>query len=264
MRLGDIEIVPLSDGDFFARPEFFGLDADFTSHQQLLDATGALRLPIGVFALRGADGVTLVDAGIGPVNNAMFAGGQLLADMKRHGIVEAEIREVICTHLHPDHVGWVVRKQDLSPVFPNARVIVHAADWNFFVDQRGQDMEQHVVDGLLRLAESNRVTLFTGDATVRSGVNLLATPGHTPGHSIVVVSSGQQRVLLLGDAITCPLQLQEADWGAISDVDPLLAKRTREALWRELENPASMGAGAHFPGLQFGRVLRAHGRRWSV
>lgn len=263
MRVGDIHVIALSDGEFLARAEFFGPTADFAAHRELLDATGALRLPVGVFALRDADGVTLVDAGVGPVTNDLFTGGRLLDDMQANGISRAEVQQIICTHLHPDHVGWLVRNDDPAPVFPNAQVLVNAADWRFFIEQRHQDLEEQIIDGLGRLAGADRVSLLACDATIRRGVTVLAAPGHTPGHSIVVVSSGEQRLLLLGDAITCPLQLQESDWGAISDVDPALASRTREALWRELERPSTAGTGAHFPGLQFGRVLRAQGRRWS-
>src|SRR5690242_2867120 len=72
----------------------------------------------------------------------------------------------------------------------------------------------------------------------------------------VVISSGQERALLLGDAITCPVQLDEPTWHSMGDVDPALADRTRERLWRELEDQSTIGAGAHFPELQFGRVLQ--------
>lgn len=263
MKIGDLHIVPLSDGDFFARAEFFGPSADFASHQALLDPTGALRLPVGVFALCDTGGITLVDAGVGPVANDLFNGGRLLEDMKAKGIDGAEVRQVVCTHLHPDHVGWLTRTDDLAPVFPNAQVLVNAADWHFFIEQRHQDLEERIVDGLRRLAAADRVSLLTSDAIIRRGVTVLAAPGHTPGHSVVVVSAGQERALLLGDAITCPLQLQESEWGAISDVDPALASRTRETLWKELERPSTTGAGAHFPELRFGRVLHGQGRRWS-
>jgi hypothetical protein len=74
------------------------------------------------------------------------------------------------------------------------------------------------------------------------------------------LSSGQQRALLLGDAVTCPVQLEEPDWSAMSDVDPALAARTREALWQELEGSADLAVAAHFPGLEFGRVLKGQGR----
>ena len=90
----------------------------------------------------------------------------------------------------------------------------------------------------------------------------MQTPGHTPGHLCVVVASGGQRALLLGDAVTCPVQLDEPTWHSIGDVDPELANRTRERLWRELEGKDVTGAGAHFPELRFGRVLKGSGKRW--
>lgn len=71
-------------------------------------------------------------------------------------------------------------------------------------------------------------------------------------------------MFLLGDAVTCPVQLEETEWEAMSDVDKGLAKRTREALWRELEGTETIAVAAHFPGLQFGRVLKGEGKRyWS-
>jgi glyoxylase-like metal-dependent hydrolase (beta-lactamase superfamily II) len=88
------------------------------------------------------------------------------------------------------------------------------------------------------------------------GVTALASPGHTPGHLSIVVSSGTERAILLGDAVTCPQQLEEPDWENMTDVDPGLAHRTREQLWRDLAGRPDVAVAAHFPGLAFGRVLR--------
>jgi glyoxylase-like metal-dependent hydrolase (beta-lactamase superfamily II) len=106
------------------------------------------------------------------------------------------------------------------------------------------------------------VQTFDEDSTVAPGVTALLAPGHTPGHLCLVLSSGTERALLLGDAITCPVQLDEPTWHSIGDVDPALADRTRERLWRELENEHSIGVGAHFPELRYGRVLPGTARRW--
>lgn len=100
------------------------------------------------------------------------------------------------------------------------------------------------------------------DTTIASGITALLAPGHTPGHLCVVLSSGQERALLLGDASTCPLQLDEPAWHSMGDVDPALAARTRERLWRELEDGHAIGTGAHFPELRFGRVLPGNVRQW--
>lgn len=91
----------------------------------------------------------------------------------------------------------------------------------------------------------------------------MPTPGHTPGHTALVVSDGAERVLLLGDAVHCPVELEQAEWDGLGDVDPELAKRTREALAREIEGDDAPVGAAHFPGLRFGRLLVAEGkRRW--
>jgi glyoxylase-like metal-dependent hydrolase (beta-lactamase superfamily II) len=96
---------------------------------------------------------------------------------------------------------------------------------------------------------------------IARGLTARHTPGHTLGHYGLVVSSGAERAVLLGDAIECPLQLEEPDFFAMSDVDPALAARTRQALWDELEGTNVAVGAAHFPGLQFGRVLKGTGRR---
>ena len=78
----------------------------------------------------------------------------------------------------------------------------------------------------------------------------------------MVIASGDQRATLLGDAIVCPVQLDEPTWSSMGDVDPALARRVRERLFRELADGVTLGAGAHFPELRFGRVLAGQGRRW--
>ncbi|MDQ1715346.1 MAG: hypothetical protein QOC60_1291, partial [Frankiaceae bacterium] len=59
-----------------------------------------------------------------------------------------------------------------------------------------------------------------------------------------------------------PLQIAEDEFSAFSDFDPALAKRTREAMWRELEDTDALVGAAHFPGLQVGRILTGEGKRW--
>ena len=91
----------------------------------------------------------------------------------------------------------------------------------------------------------------------------MTAPGHTPGSTIVVLSSGDARALLLGDVVHCPVELLDDEWAGVGDVDPALAQRTRVALAQELEGSSTPVAAAHFPGMQFGRLLGAQGtRRW--
>src|SRR5207245_7661204 len=94
------------------------------------------------------------------------------------------------------------------------------------------------------------------------GVTVIATPGHTPGHAGVILSSGHDRAFILGDAISCPVQLEEPEWSGMGDMDPKLARASQEAVAKEAEGSGALVGASHFPGLTFGRVLRGEGRRY--
>jgi glyoxylase-like metal-dependent hydrolase (beta-lactamase superfamily II) len=97
-----------------------------------------------------------------------------------------------------------------------------------------------------------------GDRVIAPGVTALATPGHTPGHHSVVVSAGSERAFILGDAVTCPAQLEETEWQALSDVDGPLAARGRRSFGSS-RVAVAWATGCHFPGLEFGRVIKGAG-----
>jgi glyoxylase-like metal-dependent hydrolase (beta-lactamase superfamily II) len=207
----------------------------------------------------------LVDAGLGPRRKGMsdgmeLRGGQLLAGLTAVGKTRHEITDVVCTHMHSDHVGWLFDRH-AQMVFPGARIWFGEADWEYFVDGPGE-MDAHVRAGLRRHETSSRLRPLNHDTEVAPGVTTVATPGHTPGHVCVMVDFGDRRSLLLGDAITHPVQLEEPTWHSFGDVDADLANRTRQRLWRALEDPLLTGVGAHFPGLQFGRVCIGASRTW--
>jgi glyoxylase-like metal-dependent hydrolase (beta-lactamase superfamily II) len=99
---------------------------------------------------------------------------------------------------------------------------------------------------------------------VLPGIEVRLAPGHTPGSSVIVLSDGVDRAMLLGDIIHCPLELTDDDFDLLVDHDQELAFQVREAYARELEGSNIPVAGAHFAGLQFGRLFAGQGvRRWS-
>jgi glyoxylase-like metal-dependent hydrolase (beta-lactamase superfamily II) len=97
---------------------------------------------------------------------------------------------------------------------------------------------------------------------IAPGINSLATPGHTPGHAGIILSSGKDRAFVLGDAISCPAQLTETEWSGMGDMDKELARKSQEIVAKEAEARGALLAAAHFPGLTFGRVLVGEGRRY--
>lgn len=259
MKVGGLDVIAVSDGTAKMPPQYF-VDSDWSAHQALIGPDGMVDLALGCFVVRTGDATVLVDAGIGPYDNPVFQGGKLPGALAGAGVDVADIDLVVCTHLHVDHIGWLA--QDGEPFFPNAAVRFGAADWGHFMDNpAGNDTMTTPV--MQAVADADRIQpIETDGETLAPGITARFAPGHTPGHVCLVLSSGQERALLLGDAVTCPVQLEEPDWQAMSDVDPALAGRTREALWRELEGTETQAVAAHFPDLQFGRVLSGQGKRY--
>jgi glyoxylase-like metal-dependent hydrolase (beta-lactamase superfamily II) len=217
-----------------------------------------LEFVFGGFLIRGAgDRVMIVDGGIGAVSDPQYglAGGQLLSSLASVGVTPAEVTDVLFTHLHFDHIGWA--SVDGAPTFPNATYRCDRRDWDHFV---GAD---DAATAQLRPVEE-RFEAWDGDVTLAPGVDTRLCAGHTPGSALIVLSSGDQRALLLGDVVHCAVELLDDEWGGVADVDPVMAQQARNALARELEGTDVPVAAAHFPGLRFGRVLAGQGRRQWV
>ena len=114
-------------------------------------------------------------------------------------------------------------------------------------------------------ALADRLETWDRDGPLLPGIDARLAPGHTPGSTILVLSSGTSRALLLGDVVHCPVELLDDEWASLGDFDPALARRTKVALARELEDSGVPASGGHFPGLRFGRLLEGQGRRqWVV
>jgi glyoxylase-like metal-dependent hydrolase (beta-lactamase superfamily II) len=260
MDVGDLHVDAIIDGSARFEPtlSFRGTTPEqWEVHRDLLDADGKLEFTMGGFLLRGRGFTALVDLGLGPRAFLGINGGTFMSELARLGVSPEDVTDVLFTHLHFDHIGWA--SADGQAVFPRARYRCAAPDWqHFIVEHPGVEAE------LLRPAEE-RFELWDGGTSLLPGVDALEAPGHTPGSTVMVLSGGSDRAMLLGDVVHCPVELVDDEWASLWDVDPALAKRTRIALSKELEGGDIPAAAAHFPGLQFGRLLMADGRRhWVV
>ena len=233
--------------------------ADWAQHRSLLRPDGRLDMPVGSFLVRHADRCVLIDLGYGPEPPHGLSGGALLANLAALGVQPGDVTDVVFSHLHPDHVGWASRSGSVT--FPQATHHCHAADWNHFVTRAAVPSVAALLSPL-----AGRMEMWTGAHRAAPGIDLVAAPGHTPGNAYVVLSSGPARAFLLGDIVHCPAELVDDEWAGLGDVDPVLARTVRMKLARELEGTEAQVAGAHFPGMHFGRLLAGQGSRswrWS-
>lgn len=259
MQIGNLTIDPVSDGvGYFDPTAWRGTTLEmWEQHQQFLTPDGKVELAIGGFLVRGAgERVVLVDNGIGETApGGRFQGGKLMESLALYDVKPADITDMIYTHLHFDHIGWTTREGVNQ--FPNATFRCDARDWSHFVgpDPRVTPQMKPIED---------RLQTWDRAGPILPGIDAMVAPGHTPGSTILVLSSGPARGLLLGDVVHCPAELLDDEWAGLGDVNPELAKRTRVALTKEIEGTDVPVAAAHFPGMVFGRLLAAQGRRYWV
>jgi glyoxylase-like metal-dependent hydrolase (beta-lactamase superfamily II) len=270
VKVGEIDILPVKDGTGAIPPSllFAASENDWEPHRRFLDDNGLLPLEIGGFLLRGVgDRVLLVDVGLGPLG-AQMGMGRFVDSLRALGVDPDDVTDVLLTHLHIDHIGWATVEGE--PTFSNATYRCAASDWAYFVDPGGSPPNPMAAllgapsEAQMLEPVANRVEPWS-EGPLFPGVDLRTAPGHTPGSTVIVISSGTERGLLIGDVAHCPVELLETDWEALSDVDPDLARRTRGALAREFEGTDVPIAASHFQDMKFGRLLTGQGRRqWVI
>jgi glyoxylase-like metal-dependent hydrolase (beta-lactamase superfamily II) len=277
-RIGDLEVIPVFDGYSREDPTtMFVFEEtsetllghrreDWQEYSDLLDSAGQLEHGLGGFLIRTGDRLVLIDAGVGPNQigpygpfDRVIKGGELPGELARIGIDLADITDVVFTHLHPDHYGWATHAD--ASLFPRATFRCHALDWAHFVENPTQLTA--FSSQLLSLTE--RLETWEHDGPLLPHIDARLAPGHTPGSTVLILSSGEDRALLLGDVAHCPVELLESEWASLGDMDRDLAKRTRQAIAEEFEGTDVRLTGPHFPGMRFGRLLPGTGRRnWVV
>jgi glyoxylase-like metal-dependent hydrolase (beta-lactamase superfamily II) len=282
MHVGNVEVTAVSDGELFLQQSFYpDVPAQaWGEYPEQLDAEGRVLMNLGSFVIRSGGKTILVDTGLGPVSHGMTADtGSLPASMRERGVPPDEIDAVVLTHLHWDHVGWNVVGEgaDQRLGFPNARYLVSKVDWDMQVELIKQTptgtaeelatFERRISafrEQVQPLDELNAMDLFEREYQITPEVTTMPSPGHTPGHMSVVISSQGERAMVLGDCIHMPLEVHETDWVCRGDRDPALTMRTRRALLDAAEQDGTMLFGGHFPAPGFGKLVRSAGRRYWV
>jgi glyoxylase-like metal-dependent hydrolase (beta-lactamase superfamily II) len=264
--IGKLEVLVVSDGyiKFPAHVYYRGTTPEqWEPHKRWLDHEGNLEFPMSCFVVRSGDRRVLIDTGLGWLKMFQFTGGALMGELAAAGVKPEDIDTVFLTHMHIDHCGTcTVRAGDtLRAAFPNATYRWTADEHNHWLNAPNAPGSEFTVADMLR-ALADRTEPANGGETIAPGISVIGTPGHTPGHAGVILSSGSERAFILGDAISCPVQLEETEWSGLGDMDPKLARKSQEVVLREAEESGALLATAHFPGLTFGRVLRGEGKRY--
>ena len=269
VTIGNVEILSLSDGalEFDLCSFFPNIPEDqWRPYEDYLTPEHQVRFNLACFLVR-SEGITiLVDTGLGPkpAGAPDTPWGQLLDDLQTHGVRPDDIDMVVMTHLHRDHVGWNLMATDggRRPTFPKARYWLSRGDWEACHRPEVSDRFPNAPDQVWPLEELGLMEMMDGEQALTGELTTLPTPGHTPGHMSIMISSQGERALILGDVLHNPAQAQETDWVSRADMDPEQTRITRRALMEQLEREGTLVVAVHMPAPGFGKIVRLQGRRY--
>lgn len=279
-QVGDIvinRIVESERPDFDAAQFFPAIAADqWAPYRQRLagwamqTASNALIFPMQSFLLRTRHHTVVVDTCVGdhkqrarPTWN-MTSSGTYLKRLADTGVRPEDVDYVMCTHMHPDHVGWNTRLENgrWVPTFPKARYVMSEKEWTYWSAFHKDTPQNQIADSVIPIVESGRAQMVKNDFAIDEDVWFESTPGHTPDHVSVRIASRGAQAVISGDLIHSPVQCLETEWVPRPDFDPPQAAATRRAFLERYCERDVLVCASHFPSPSFGHIIREGNAFW--
>ena len=227
------------------------------------DENGRMRGSIHALIIETPDRRIVVDTCIGndkergnpPWNQLQTT---FLEDLTAAGYPRDSIDNVLCTHLHVDHVGWNTMLVDgkWQPTFPKARYLMGRAEFEHWRGFEEAATQQVMSDSVLPVFDAGLVDLVETDHKICDQVSLIPTVGHSPGHVSVLIQSQGEEALITGDFIHHPCQMAHPEWSASVDSDPEQARRTRHEMFSRYADTPTLIIGTHFATPTAGHLVR--------
>lgn len=270
MMLGDFEVTALSDGTVKLPVDKLLTNVKPATVEALL-ARSYLKPPVETsvngYLVNTGSKLVLIDAGAAGLFGPTL--GRLLGNLKASGYQPEQVDEVYLTHMHPDHVGGLMA--DGKMAFPNAVVRAHTREGAYWLSPAnleaapadGKGFFQGAMAALNPYVVAGRVKPFDGETELVPGVRALPAIGHTPGHTVYVVESQGQKLVVWGDLMhVAAVQFAQPAVTINFDLDSEAAAPQRQKHYADAARGGYFVAVAHvsFPGIG---QLRADGRGYD-
>ena len=264
-KIGSYELTAVHEGTWY-RP----IDDKFVKNAAWPDVQKALednflpqdKLPIPFTAVVVNTGAKLVLIDTGTAGQLAPTAVGIGPSLAAAGIAPEAIDTILISHFHPDHINGIKSKEG-QVVFPNAEINVPAPEWAYWMDDANLNAApQAARPAFLNVRRifkdiAKDVKQFAPGGEVAPGITSIAAYGHTPGHTVFSIASGNQSMLVLGDVTNHPwLFVRNPEWQAIIDVDGAMAADTRKKMLDRVVADKMLVQGYHFPFPASGYVAR--------
>ena len=266
--IGDVTVTKVKEAGL--QLPMSGLIPEFTpeeleSHRSWLvpdwlDDEGHGELSVHTLLVESAGTKIMVDSCLGPGDEGWqpTPGPGFLDKLTAVGFGPEDVDVVACTHMHHDHVGWHTTREgeEWIPTFPNARYVMAGEEWEFWRHGESPLGITRIGETITPLVDHGVVDLVDADHGLTDEVAFVPTPGHTPGHVSVRISSSGADAVITGDMAHHPIELAEPQWDSLADVDHEPANETRAEFVEEFVDSGVLVIGTHFSGPTAGYLVR--------
>jgi len=272
IRLGDIDIVTVSDGFFYLDGgAMFGVvPKTFWEKKAPPDDRNRIRMAMRCVLLRGPR-TMLIDAGAGDKMTAKQADiyrferdYNLQHSLKAAGTSPDAIEIVLATHLHFDHAGgFTQRGADgmVHPRFPRAQYVVRRGEFEDAMNANERTRGSYFPENYKPLADHHVLQLVDDDATIMPGVRVRRTGGHTMHHQMVFIESAGKTAVFVADLLPTAAHLPEV-WIMGYDLFPLETLNFKRAFLREAIEREYLIVFEHDPDIAAGYIRERDGKRY--
>jgi glyoxylase-like metal-dependent hydrolase (beta-lactamase superfamily II) len=273
-KVGDIEVTQIYDGTWEkAHDPNFIKNATVEETKAALKAAGKtdayVPVPFTVTVVKTGGKTVMFDSGTG-AQGAPTAGLIKKNDMlKAAGIDAASISTIVVTHFHPDHIFGLMEKDTNAQAFPNAEIVVPAAEYKYWTDAGLLAKLPEARHGLVKRIQAT----FPGWKNLRQvedgkeagpGITSITSNGHTPGHTSYVLGSGRQQLIVAGDVTSIhSLFVRNPGWHVAFDTDAAAAENSRRALFDRAVADGAIVTGYHW-GLPGAGTLAKDGNGYAL
>lgn len=256
-KVGDIEVTAVNDGvRTFPLPDGFVKNASREEVNAALQAgflpKDTLSLQFNPLLINNGGKLTLVDTGNGPQSGNSTV-GKLPSNLNWAGVKPADIDTVVITHFHADHINGL-RTVDGGLAFPNAEILVPEAEWAFWMDEgemsRAPEGMKAAFQNVRRVFKDidSKVNRYAWDKEIAPGLTSVNAAGHTPGHTALVLASGNDKLFIQADTTNIPILFAaNPEWHVQFDMDPAKAVETRRRIYDMVAADRLQLTGYHYP-----------------
>ena len=165
--------------------------------------------------------------------NIDFSKYNILSSLKKSGFETDDITDVICTHLHFDHIGGNTFYQNdiIEPTFPNATYWISKDNWALANQPSVKDQGSFISKDWEVLEKNNMIKLV--DEQFLDGVDIFFTYGHTNGLMHPIISDSNKKLFYGADIFPTHAHLP-VPWVMAYDLHPAKTMSEKSKLLKKM------------------------------